>query len=250
MYIYKILNLINNKIYIGQSIDVKRRFNRHINDALKGIEYPLYNDIRLYGAKNFIIDIIDEASNQEELNYKESYWINFYNSINPDIGYNQINTGFRNGGNTYQLKSNEEMSIIKNKIRLTKMGSNNPNSKKIKCLNVYTGEELFFDTVKDCQIYFNENTHRFITTRVTNQTRSLYKNTWTISYINDNYKFKYNVSKRGTRINVNNGFIDITYNSITKFCSDYNINRKIITDHIVNGELSFNINDNKITILD
>ena len=63
-------------------------------------------------------------------------------------------------------------------------------------------------------------------------------------------KFKYNVSKRGTRINVNNGFIDITYNSITKFCSDYNINRKIITDHIVNGELSFNINDNKITILD
>ena len=124
MYIYKILNLINNKIYIRQSIDVKRRFNRHINDALKGIKYPLYDDIKLYGSENFIVDVIDIASNQEELNYKESYWINFYNSINPNIGYNQINTGFRNGGNTYQLKSNEEMNIIKNKIRLTKIGSN------------------------------------------------------------------------------------------------------------------------------
>lgn len=71
--------------------------------------------------------------------------------------------------------------------------------------------------LKDCQIYFNENTHRFIITRVTNQTRSLYKNKWAISYINDNYKFEYNVSKKGTCINVNNEFIDITYNSITKF---------------------------------
>ena len=40
MWIYKITNIQNNKVYIGQTIrPVKDRFNRHINDALNKAVY-------------------------------------------------------------------------------------------------------------------------------------------------------------------------------------------------------------------
>ena len=38
MYIYKITNIQNNKVYIGQTIrPIKERFHRHKNDAMNNI---------------------------------------------------------------------------------------------------------------------------------------------------------------------------------------------------------------------
>ena len=75
MWIYKITNIQNNKVYIGQTIrPVKDRFNRHINDALNNIlDTHFARAIRKYGKENFIIEEIDTAQNQEELNKKEQY---------------------------------------------------------------------------------------------------------------------------------------------------------------------------------
>ena len=50
-----------------------------------------------------------------------------------------------------------------------------------------TDEELFFETVKECQEYFGEKHHRFITNRVLHKTISLYKNIWRISYKDEEY---------------------------------------------------------------
>ena len=73
MWIYKITNIQNNKVYIGQTIrPVKDRFNRHINDALNNIiDTHFARAIRKYGKENFQIEIIDTAQNQNELNEKE-----------------------------------------------------------------------------------------------------------------------------------------------------------------------------------
>ena len=73
MWIYKITNIQNNKVYIGQTIrPVKNRFNRHINDAMNNtLNTHFARAIRKYGKENFIIEIIDEAKNQDELNLKE-----------------------------------------------------------------------------------------------------------------------------------------------------------------------------------
>ena len=51
--IYKIQNLINGKIYIGQSVHIKARFNAHKSEARNGNTRPLYNAIRKYGVENF-----------------------------------------------------------------------------------------------------------------------------------------------------------------------------------------------------
>ena len=116
---------------------------------------------------------------------KEQYWIRYYDSVNT--GYNETDAIFKCGGNTYQSKTPEEMSIIGDKIRQTKVGSKNPNSKSVKCRNINTGETLFFDTVEACRAYFGEKHHRFITTRVLHQTRGLYRGEWDIVYQTDSF---------------------------------------------------------------
>ena len=81
--IYKVTNKVNNKSYIGQSIDILRRFKEHHtnpfeenNPANKSI---FYQAIRKYGIENFSFEILEECS-IEELNEKEEYWIKYYNT--------------------------------------------------------------------------------------------------------------------------------------------------------------------------
>lgn len=236
MYIYKITNKINSKVYIGQTIrPIEQRFHRHINDAMNNIiDTHFARAIRKYGPDNFYIELIDTANNQEELIKKEQYWINFYNSTN--VGYNETDALYKSGGNTYKYKSKDEMNIISEKISISKSGSKNPNSKIIKCLNIYTYDELFFDTVNNCRIYFSETNHRFITTRVTGKIKSLYKNEWLISYYNNDYNFNIKSGRRGTKIRVFNykTFENNEYDSINEMCRNKNIPKNIILERINN----------------
>lgn len=186
MWIYKITNIQNNKVYIGQSIrPVEARFNRHINDAMNNaLDTHFARAIRKYGKENFIIETIDEATSQEELNQREQYWIQFYNSI--EDGYNETDALYKCGGNTYASKTNAEMQIIKEKIRQTKLGDKNPMARKIKRTNIVTNEVDVFDTVigcaKACGI---QNGKTSITTRLNGQIKSPYKNTWIFEYYNE-----------------------------------------------------------------
>ena len=62
--IYKIINCINGKIYIGQSTDIKTRFSCHKHNALvKKINRPLYTSIRKYGIENFEFIILEKVDN-------------------------------------------------------------------------------------------------------------------------------------------------------------------------------------------
>ena len=183
MWIYKITNIQNNKVYIGQTIrPVEQRFHRHINDALNNIlDTHFARAIRKYGKENFIIEIIDTAESQDELNQKEQYWIRYYDSVNK--GYNETDAISKCGGNTYQSKTDEEMDIIKNKIRETKLGAKNPMARKVKRINIKTNEVDIFDTVIACaQACGIKNGKTSITTRLSGQIKSPFKNTWMFEY--------------------------------------------------------------------
>lgn len=88
--IYKITNLINNKCYIGQSVDIEKRFRQHKNNYDNknepSYDYHLYRSIRKYGIENFKFEIIEECD-YEKLNERETYWIDYYDSYNN--GYNE-----------------------------------------------------------------------------------------------------------------------------------------------------------------
>ncbi len=252
MFIYKITNKVNNKVYIGQTINtIEQRFQRHINDAINNIlDTHLARAIRKYGKENFYTELIDTANTQDELNLKEQYWIRFYNSVNE--GYNETDAIYKSGGNTYQSKTNDELNVIKEKIRKTKIGSKNPNSKSIKCFNVITQEELFFKTVLECQNFFNEKTHRFITTRVQGITKSLYNEIWKIAYTENEYvEYLPKGHKKGTSLIVLNleSNKEENFESIRLASRCCGIPRNKIQNHINNHENEFIINQYKITIL-
>ena len=186
MWIYKITNIQNNKVYIGQSIrPIEARFQRHLNDALNNIlDTHFARAIRKYGKDNFILEEIDTANDQNELNQKEQYWIHFYNSI--EEGYNETDDIYKSGGNTYLSKTEEEMNVIKEKIRQTKLGGKNPMSHKIKRTNIITNESDIFDTVISCAKACGiQNGKTSITTRLNGQVKSPYKNTWIFEYYNE-----------------------------------------------------------------
>lgn len=94
--IYKITNNINGKIYVGQSNNIKRRFSEHCQRHL----LPIDKAIQKYGKENFSFDILEECS-LEELNTKETYWINKLNALkkgyNCSTGGDQQSVGSNNG---------------------------------------------------------------------------------------------------------------------------------------------------------
>ena len=75
------------------------------------------------------------------------------------------------------------MEIIKNKIRQTKMGKDNPMARKIKRINIQTGEIDIFDTVISCaQACGIQNGKTSITTRLNGQINSPYKKLYKFEY--------------------------------------------------------------------
>mgnify|MGYP001567168099 CR=1 FL=1 len=86
--IYKIVNKINNKIYIGQSINIEERFKQHKRSLNKYLKYPLYRAFKKYGIENFEFIIIEEVINIRDLDQREQYWLDHYQSYLPKKGYN------------------------------------------------------------------------------------------------------------------------------------------------------------------
>lgn len=86
--IYKITNLETDECYIGQSVDIYKRWCDHCKCGL-GIDTPvgnkLYKAIQEYGLENFTFELLIECSSSE-LNEKEKYFIKLYEA--DTFGYN------------------------------------------------------------------------------------------------------------------------------------------------------------------
>lgn len=112
IYIYKITNFINGKIYIGKSQDPETRFKKHYTSSVRKFKegdklYYFQNAIIKYGIENFSWTIIDwtelnddKLSKKEILEYLnkqaselEIYYIRYFDSKNRKIGYNSTDGG-------------------------------------------------------------------------------------------------------------------------------------------------------------
>ncbi|HDR7263621.1 GIY-YIG nuclease family protein [Bacillus sp. CH_203] len=99
MIIYKVINEVNGKVYIGQTRRTnEERWAEHHKDYKNpnssNYNCVFYRAIRKYGWENFTFDVIDSVVSQEELDSKEKHWIKFYDSFaNNGKGYNSTNGG-------------------------------------------------------------------------------------------------------------------------------------------------------------
>lgn len=91
--IYKIENVKDKRVYIGQSTNVRNRLREHIKSAL-GIStianQAVHQAMAEEGLENFTFYLIDDC-NRDILNEREKYWIDFYKS--NEWGYNRTRGG-------------------------------------------------------------------------------------------------------------------------------------------------------------
>ena len=91
--IYKHINKINKKVYIGQTcLDPERRWRTNGEGYKDSPKF--YNAIKKYGWDNFEHEIIEDNLNSKQADEREIYWIAFYDSYNnDDKGYNMTPGG-------------------------------------------------------------------------------------------------------------------------------------------------------------
>ena len=105
-YIYKIVNDINNKIYVGKTRrTIEQRWREHLleRNRIDDKNRPIYKAMSKYGIEHFHIEIIEEISVQDEqlLNEREKYWIEYLNSYKD--GYNATFGGDGQGYADYEI---------------------------------------------------------------------------------------------------------------------------------------------------
>lgn len=92
--IYIICNKVNNKKYIGQTIqEINKRFNQHLQLRQSNKNQLIFKAIKKYGKENFYIKVLkDNINTYKDLNFYEEYYIKEYNSMTPN-GYNMCPGG-------------------------------------------------------------------------------------------------------------------------------------------------------------
>ena len=89
MGIYKITNQVTGECYVGQAVDIDKRWKEHIKCGL-GIDTPvgnkLYQAMEEDGIKSFSFEVLEAITDRTMLNERERYFISLYES--DKFGYN------------------------------------------------------------------------------------------------------------------------------------------------------------------
>lgn len=114
-HVYLIQNLINLKIYIGFSNNLKFRWSTHLSVAKYGKRnYPIYNAIRKYGKKSFSIYVIESFDNAKEALEAETFWIEYFKTNitkhGNQFGYNLTTGGEGTPGMKHSQKTKRKIS--------------------------------------------------------------------------------------------------------------------------------------------
>lgn len=147
--IYKITNVVTNKVYIGSSLNLSKREYKHFWMLDKGLHDNSYiqKSYTKHGKDSFKFEVIEYCESFKLID-KENYYINYYNSNDSRFGYNlAIVNEFRR--NTY----NDEVKIKLSKYNLEKNG----NFDKYSLTNIETNESFIFESLVDGANYLIMN---------------------------------------------------------------------------------------------
>ncbi len=90
--VYLITNMVNDKVYVGQTKNFAVRKAGHLYAARKGSLRPLYAAIRKHGVESFTFEVIEDCID-EIIDERECHWVSHYNSNDPEKGYNLTRGG-------------------------------------------------------------------------------------------------------------------------------------------------------------
>lgn len=125
-YTYKIINLINGKIYIGKTDNIQKRWNAHKSAARKKDpkDYAhVHRAMNKYGFDNFIIEKIEEFDLEIDALNSEINLITKFKTKNRNIGYNLTDGG--EGASGFRF-SDDQKKIMSDRRKGKYIGENNP----------------------------------------------------------------------------------------------------------------------------
>lgn len=149
-YIYKITNLLNNKIYIG------KHSTDDLNDGYMGSGTIIKKAIKKYGIENFRKEYLAFCDTESKLNWFEKFYIKKYDSTNYDIGYNltyggdgviptedvRIRISKSKKGKQTWIKGKHLSEETKRKISEAKKGKHPSEETKIKLRESHKGKKI------------------------------------------------------------------------------------------------------------
>jgi hypothetical protein len=118
--IYKIINNIDSKIYVGSAVYYSKRIDLHLYRLRRNKHHSSYlqNSFNKYGESNFKFEIIEEVDCKENLIKREQYYLDLYKPYDREFGYNM------------------------NKKAESRIGGKMPESAKIKIGNFWRGKKF------------------------------------------------------------------------------------------------------------
>lgn len=150
--IYIIKNIINNKVYVGQTLqNFQRRYWHHywkLNDNSHD-NHHLQAAWNKYGENNFVFEVIEIIDDDRLIEEREVYWINYF--LNNNQSYNMALGG---GGKRGVPMSDKAKKIVGAKNRIHNLGKIASDETKQKMSNARTGKRVYRhnDQLNDSQV--------------------------------------------------------------------------------------------------
>lgn len=143
--IYKITNLLDGKIYIGQSKNIKARWAKHRECARNGSKNTrLYQAMQKDGLENFSFEIV-ELCPIEQLNEREWYYICQFNSLNEEYGYNM------------STKANLQRKFTKEQVEEVQNLLKNSTLKNKEIAEMFDASRTWVSLVNKGELWYNKN---------------------------------------------------------------------------------------------
>ena len=132
--IYLIINLINNKFYVGSAKNLWQRKLTHLRDLKNNKHKNIYlqNSYNKYGLQYFIVILLEKVESENDLIAREQYWIDTLDATNKEIAYNICPTAESKLGLKHSEKTKIKMSKSMKGIKRTDVGKKNMSISKSK----------------------------------------------------------------------------------------------------------------------
>lgn len=144
MYIYKITNTLSNEVYIGQTVNLRSRWNAHKRCTVSKVDKAIHD----IGLNNFKFDVLFEC-NQRDASLLESYLIYKFNSI--ENGYNVVYSKKLDACDLHRAELILREISSGNYILTGEYVCKNNDNRRIYCIE----DDIVFDNALECSSFYN-----------------------------------------------------------------------------------------------